>query len=185
MQHVVYGPVIGVTTSLISSVNVANTSNPVIISSRSIIQAEDSSSSAAWCVTYTDGWMEQGGYLPSSSLTSYGSRYVGFTWSFSGSPVFIQCMPVTTSNTGGGDRGLYGIMSADSTGFYYCRGWSPASSIAIQWIAKGIDPNWSAPEPTPTGDAYVEGNTLYAGDSVTNDTVNMIGGAVNNNILEL
>lgn len=185
MQHLVYGPVIGVTTSLISSVNVADVRHPVVVLSRSISSIPGVSSISNWCTTYTDGWMEQGGYVSYTSIGSWSSKFVPFTWSFSGNPVFVQCLPFTTSSPGASDKGLYGVFSVTDSGFYYCRGAGPASTIGIHWVAKGIDPNWGAPEPTPTGDAYVEGDTLYAGDSVINDTVNMIGGAVNNNILEL
>jgi len=180
MQHLVYGPIIGVTTDLISSSNVITKQKPVVPLERIV------SSNGSWCVRYTDGWMEQGGYEPSSSMGNYASRIVSFGWSFSGSPVIIDCQPfISSSYTGTGDLGTYGTFNITNTSFTYRRGFTSAAYIGFYWIAKGVDPNWSAPEPTPTGDAYVEGNTLYAGDSVINDTVNMIGGAVNNNILEL
>ena len=159
MQHINLCPVKGITTTAPSTTNHASKAYPVVVTSFEV-------SGTSWKRVYSDGWIEMGGYVAPVSITGYSKIDITFPWEFNSAPLFIKCTPVSASTTNG-DFALYGVIDVSATGFSYQRGAPNTYTVGFYWIAKGMG---TTQEPEPSSDAYVEGDTLYAGSDVTNNT---------------
>lgn len=136
-QHNTFCPIKSIHTSAPSSTAAGSTSNPVVVDQ---IVHEGS----AWCIIYSDGWKEMGGYVSVSSITSYGSVDVTFnstiddvSVAFTSTPVYIHCTPVYTGTTSS-DFALHGVESVSSTGFTYRKTYNNTALSGFYWVAKGL-----------------------------------------------
>ena len=137
MQHINLCPVKTLCTTEPSSTNPASIVNPVGIDA---IVCDGTK----WAIKYTDGWIEQGGYVPVSSIASYGTTAVTFNTlidnvsvAFTSPPVYVHCTPVYTGTTSS-DFALYGVENVSSTGFTYRKTYSNTNLSGFYWIAKGL-----------------------------------------------
>ncbi len=136
-QHINLCPVQSLCTIAPSPTNPASKTIPVGI--ETIV-----SDGTNWAIKYSDGWIEQGGYVPVSSIASYGTVQVTFNTtvdgvdvSFSDTPVYIHCTPVHTSTTGN-DFTLYGVEGVSSAGFAYRKTAGNSYLSGFYWTAWGV-----------------------------------------------
>ena len=137
MQHINLCPVKSLCKTAPSATNPASKSNPV---AGDTIVVDGTN----WAVKYSDGWIEQGGYVPVASIASYGTVPVTFNTTingvdvfFSDTPIYVHCTPVYTGTTGN-DFTMYGVESVSQTGFTYRKTFSNTTLSGFYWIAKGL-----------------------------------------------
>ena len=137
MQHINLCPVKSICKTAPSETNPASKSNPIAVDA--IV-----SNGTNWAIKYSDGWVEQGGYVTVSSLAAYGTVEVTFNTaidgvdtSFTSTPVYVHCTPVYTSTTGSAFS-YYGVESVSSTGFVYRRTNNATTLSGFYWTAKGL-----------------------------------------------
>lgn len=109
----------------------ASMERPTVITSISV-------NGTSWTITYSDGWIEQGGYQAVTSVSGYGlvSPTTSFNVEFN-KVLFIKCTPVYDS-TGTNDYALYGVEDVTETGFKYRKGSAGSNLTGFYWVAKGI-----------------------------------------------
>lgn len=136
-QHINLCPVKSLCKTAPSATNPASESNPV--AGDTIVV-----DGANWAVKYSDGWIEQGGYVPVSRIASYGTIPVTFNTtingvdvSFSDTPIYVHCTPVYTGTTSN-DFTMYGVESVSQTGFTYRKTSANTYLSGFYWIARGL-----------------------------------------------
>ena len=130
MQHTNLGPIKGLTTTNPTNNESASQSYPVTV-------VESGVDGTSWYRKYSDGWIEQGGYVAPATIAAYEQSDVVFGTAFQNAVAFIECQPVCGS-TGNGDSGLYGIRNLTNSGFTFQRGSGTSYTIGFYWIAKGF-----------------------------------------------
>ena len=136
-QHINLCPVKSVCKTAPSATNTASKSNPVVVDT--IV-----SDGTNWAIKYSDGWIEQGGYVVVQSIAAYGTIEVTFNTaindvdtSFTSVPVYVHCTPVYTGVTNSAFSD-YGVESVSSTGFMYRKTNNNTYLSGFYWIAKGL-----------------------------------------------
>lgn len=136
-QHSTYCLIKGIHTAAPTSTAVEDMERPVVISQ--IVH-----DGADWCVKYSDGWKEMGGYKSVSSIAAYGTVTVTFSStidsvdvSFTSAPVYVHCTPVYTSTTTN-DFAVYGVESVSSTGFTFRKTGNNTALTGFYWVVKGL-----------------------------------------------
>lgn len=135
MQHMTMVPVKGKTTATPTTTPAGSIAYPITLE-----EFYTDTTINYWYKKYSDGWVEQGGYVDPQTIGAYGSVSVTFPTgkTFVNAPVYVECQP-TAAGTGGGDVGLYGIQDVSSTGFTYTRGSGTSyNNAGLYWVAKGI-----------------------------------------------
>lgn len=136
-QHINLNAIDGYTTTAPgSTVLVVPDRKPI-----TIVESSYDATTKRWYRKYSDGWIEQGGYYSvSGTWGNYQAFNVNFGsgFEFSQAPVFVHCA-CTSTGSGSGYQGLYGVSNVSASGFTYCTGYiTNANSTGFYWIAKGI-----------------------------------------------
>lgn len=135
MQHTTISPVKGKTTTAPTSTAAGSYDYPITLE-EFYVDSENN----YWYKKYSDGWIEQGGYITPRTISGYGSVSITFPTGkeFVNAPIFINCQAYA-EGTGMGDIGLYGVRGVSNTGFTYTRGYGTSyNNAGFYWIAKGI-----------------------------------------------
>lgn len=135
MQHMTIVPVKGKTTTTPTSTPAGSLAYPITLE-----EFYTDTTTKYWYKKYSDGWIEQGGYVDLQSIAAYGSVAVTFPTGrvFVSVPIYLECQPCNTS-TGGGDGGIYGVRDISNAGFTFTRGTGTNySHLGFYWTAKGI-----------------------------------------------
>lgn len=135
MQHINISPIKGKTSTTPNFTPSGSLSKPITEEEFYV-----DTSTKYWYKKYSDGWIEQGGYVSPQTISAYGSVTVTFPTGkeFTNAPVYVECQPYADTDYGG-DMGLYGVRDITSTGFTFTRGSaSNYSNVGFYWVAKGI-----------------------------------------------
>lgn len=135
MQHTTTVPVKGKTTTTPTSTPAGSLASPITLEEFYV-----DPTNKYWYKKYSDGWIEQGGYVDKQSVNAYNAVSVTFPsgYEFVNAPIYIECQPHATG-TAGGDSGLYGVRDVSNTGFTFNRGsGTNYSNYGLYWTAKGI-----------------------------------------------
>ena len=136
-QHTTFCPVKRISTVAPSSAILESEEIPVAVDNI----VHDGSD---WCIIYSDGWKEMGGYKSVSSITAYGPASVTFSStidsvnvSFTSAPIYVHCTPVYTGTTTS-DFAAYGVESVSSTGFTFRKTGNNTALTGFYWVVKGL-----------------------------------------------
>ena len=136
-QHNNFCPVKGIKSTAPTFTAVEDMGHPVVIS-QIVHDGSD------WCIIYSDGWKEMGGYKTVSSISAYGTVEVEFSSTiddvsvaFASTPVYVHCTPVHTGTTTSHFT-PYGVESVSSTGFTYRKTFNNTNLSGFYWVAKGL-----------------------------------------------
>lgn len=135
MQHININPVKGKTTTTPTSTPAGSLTYPIVEE-----EFYADTETKYWYKKYSDGWIEQGGYVSPQTIAGYGSVDIVFPEGkeFVNAPIYIECQPYGTGDQGG-DVSLYGVRNISSSGFTYTRGNSVSyTNTGFYWVAKGI-----------------------------------------------
>lgn len=129
-QHNTFNPLQGITTQI----GAATPTEPVVMT-------DCTYDGTSYKITYSDGWVEIGGYQ-ATSITSYGAVSVSFgdTSPFpNGIVANIKCTPVHTGNTTGTNTMLadHAVENVTSSGFTYRKCSASGYLTGFYWTAKG------------------------------------------------
>lgn len=130
MQHISFCPIKGLTNTNPTNLESASKSYPVTV-------VDSGVDGTNWFRKYSDGWIEQGGYITPATIAAYEQSDVVFGTAFQNTVAFIECQPIAGA-TGGGDTGLYGVRNVTNSGFTFQRGSGTSYTIGFYWIAKGF-----------------------------------------------
>lgn len=136
-QHINLCPIKGLTTVAPTTTNSASKTFPVAVDT--IV-----SDGTNWCIKYSDGWIEQGGYVTVSNIAAYGAVQVAFNTTidgvdttFTAAPVYVHCTATYPSATGS-DFAVYAVEDVSATGFTYRKTNNDTYLSGFYWTAKGI-----------------------------------------------
>lgn len=132
MQHTITGlsPIKGFTTTAPTTTNTASIKMPITV-------VEESHTATGWYRKYSDGWIEQGGYITISSLSNYGSTTLTFTTPFTEAPLFVHCN-YGISTISGQYGGMIGVQNITTTGCTIRCGYQGSNTNGAYWEAKGL-----------------------------------------------
>lgn len=130
-QHNTFNPI----QNLATQIGAATPTKPAVI-------IDCTYDGTSYKITYSDGWVELGGYRATPSIGSYGAAEVTFgdTSPFTNGVVAsVKCTPVNTGNTTGATAMFsdYAVESITSSGFTYRKCSSSSALTGFYWTAKG------------------------------------------------
>lgn len=135
MQHINLCPFTGKTTDTPSLTPKGSNAYPITLETFYV-----DTTTKYWYKKYSDGWIEQGGYVDPQTMNAYSSRSVTFPAGreFVNKPIYLECQAYATG-TGSGDIGLYGVREISNSGFTYTRGSATNyNNAGFYWVAKGL-----------------------------------------------
>lgn len=134
-QHAFISPVTGLTTATPRTTNSASITLPITV-------VDTYHNGDSWYRKYSDGWVEQGGYVNATSVTAYGavSPSVTFVTPFTTACLMVKCTPVhsATTTNANNDYELHVVQDVSTTGFTYRKGSGGTNLTGFYWQAKGF-----------------------------------------------
>lgn len=130
-QHSIFNPIEDITTSTPNN-DSAKPTKPVVMT-------ECTGNSTSYKISYSDGWVEIGGYK-ASSISAWGTISISFgeTSPFpNGIVATVHCTPVHTGTTGGAFA-EYAVEDVTATGFNYRKCAANTAFTGFYWQAKGF-----------------------------------------------
>lgn len=130
-QHTIFNPIQDITTTTPNNGS-AQPTKPVVMT-------DFTGDVNGYKITYSDGWVEVGGYK-GTSIAAYGTVSVSFGDSSpfpNGIVVDVHCTPVHTGTTGGAFTD-YAVEDVTSTSFNYRKCAANTAFTGFYWVAKGF-----------------------------------------------